>query len=199
MTTTASTAAPATSKGLEDHAERVRSKGRQEAERILAEARSEAAELIQRAEAEVRAAEGRARSEAEVEARTLEQHEMSSAELDSKRKRLLAQKQVLDQVAASALHRLAELPEEKRRTLVGALLARAKQDIPAGGARCNERDRPQVEGAGYRYLGPLAGAGGIVVESADGLFRVDLRYETVLQETWGRSVKDVVTALNQGP
>lgn len=191
-------AEPSTPPGdLGDYAERVRSKGREEAERILAEARVEANEILAKAANEARAAAEKARADAEAESRTMERNEMSGAELESKRKRLLAQKQALDQVAAAALTRISELPSDKRRALVGALLVRARRDVPSGGVYCHEADRPQAEAAGYRYLGPLQGAGGIVVESADGRFRVDLRYETVLQETWARSVKDVVAALGQ--
>lgn len=182
---------------LGDYADRVRAKGREEAERILAGARVEADEIARKAANDARAALEKARADAEAEARTLERNEMSGAELESKRKRLLAQKQVLDQVAAAALGRVENLPPEKRRALVGALLLRAKRDVPSGGVYCNESDRPQAEAAGFRFLGPLPGGGGVVVESSDARFRVDLRYETVLQETWARSVKDVVAALYQ--
>jgi len=195
MTTApASSAAP---RDLGEYAERVLAKGREEAERIVAAARAEANEILQKAAADARATAEKARVDAENEARMMERNEMSGAELESKRKRLLAQKQVLDQVASAALGRVAELPSDKRRTLIGALLVRAKRDVPAGGVFCPDTDRPQAEAAGYRYLGPLQGAGGIVVESADGRFRVDLRYETILHDTWARSVKDVVGALNQ--
>ena len=189
--------AAAPPRDLGDHAERVRSKGQEEAQRILATARAEAEEIVRKGQTEVRALLDKTRDEAENEAKMLEQHELSSVELESKRKGLLAQKAILDQVSNLALQRLAELPEEKRRTLVGALLVKAKKDVPSGGAFAHDHDRAQVEAAGYRYLGPFNAKGGILVESSDGRFRVDLRFETILQETWGRSVKDVVNALNQ--
>ncbi len=45
------------------------------------------------------------------------------------------------------------------------------------------------------YAGHIDGAGGIVIESADGTRRIDLRYDSLLSEVWDDTVKEVADVL----
>ncbi len=46
-----------------------------------------------------------------------------------------------------------------------------------------------------RFGGTIECSGGIVVESDDGMRRVDLRFETLLQDIWEDSVREIAEIL----
>ncbi|MGQ0796359.1 MAG: hypothetical protein ACT4OI_00620 [Methanobacteriota archaeon] len=51
---------------------------------------------------------------------------------------------------------------------------------------------------GSRYAGTIECAGGLLIESADGTRRVDLRFESLLRDVWHDSVKEVAEILWPG-
>lgn len=181
--------------GLKRHADRLIAKGDEEAERILAEARTKCDEDIRKAKEEAEGLVKTAREKGAIDAERLENQELSSAELDAKKMRLIAQKDMLDSVLKAALKRLGDLPPEKRGAILGRLLVKARGTMPKGRAYARPEDLTQVSAAGYANAGPLASSGGIIIESDDGKVRLDLRYETVLQHVWARHTKEIVNAL----
>ena len=48
---------------------------------------------------------------------------------------------------------------------------------------------------GKAYAGHVDATGGLVIESADGCRRVDLRYESILRDVWNDSVREVAEIL----
>lgn len=182
--------------GLARHAGRIAASGNREAEAILAEARRKCEDILAEAKARSEQARHDARERALDEATRLEHQEVSGAELEARKMLLTAQKDVLDAVVGSAIKKLGSLPAEAERQILARLLARAGKVIPRGRVYARPEHASQITSAGYEHAGSdRISAGGIIVESEDGRIRLDLRYESLVQEAWNRNVKEIVDAL----
>jgi V/A-type H+-transporting ATPase subunit E len=180
--------------GLEQVIEDVLTQGRSEAEeirratlaereRILADARAQGAKLLAQREKEAREAAERARIQT-----------LARAELESKKVVLSAQKELLDQVYAAVLERLPRLGESEN--LLRALLQAHADEWKDGKVFSNARDADAVRSiVGPRFAGTIDCVGGVVIDSADGSRRTDLRFETLLAEVWRDSIKEVAEVL----
>jgi len=180
--------------GLETVIEDVLAQGRSEAEeihratlaereRILREAREEAAKLLAQREQEGRQAAERLRIQA-----------LARAELESKKIVLSAQKELLDQVYSSVLEKFPRLPESE--SLLRSLLQAHSEEWRNGKVYCNARDADLVRSiVGKSFGGTIECVGGVVIDSADGTRRLDLRFETILADVWRDSIKDVAEVL----
>jgi len=180
--------------GLETVIEDVLARGRSEAEeirhatgaereRILQDARAEGAKLLAQREQEARVAVERARIQA-----------LARAELESKKVVLSAQKGLLDQVYAGVLDRLSHLAESEG--LVQSLLRAHEEEWRNGRVSCNARDADAVRSiVGKNFGATIDCVGGVVIDSADGSRRIDLRFETILADIWRDSIKEVAEVL----
>lgn len=180
--------------GLETVIEDVLARGRSEVEeirratlaereRMLRDARGEGAKMLATREHEGRQAAERAR----VQAR-------ARAELESKKTVLSSQKELLDQVYAAVLEKLSRTADS------GALLRSLLQSNAAewrnGKVYSHARDADTVRSiVGSSFGGTIECAGGVVIESADGSHRTDLRYETLLADIWRDSIREVAEVL----
>lgn len=173
----------------------IREKGRSEADQLLAEARAERERIL----SEVRAEGAKALAEAEARARATgarrRVQDLARAELEARKIVLAAQKEALDEAYRRTLERLASMKENPDflRTLLKANEAEWR---PGGEVYATARDAPLVRSiVGERFAGTIEGAGGIVIETADGTRRIDLRYESILRDVWDDSVKEVAEIL----
>jgi len=156
---------------------------REEAERMLNEARMKGQEAISSRVNEAGAAAGR-----------LKVQEMARADLESRKTVLAAQKEVLDGVKTEVLKRLSA--SEHRTAIVRSLLERNASDWRGGRVFCAAVDQKLVASTvGSRFGGTIECAGGIVIESDDGTRRIDLRFETLLEDIWEDSVKELAEIL----
>jgi len=180
--------------GLESVIEEILTRGRSEADairksadaerqRLLEEARAEGAKLIVAREQEARIAAERARIQ-----------DLARAELESKRTVLAAQKEVLDEVYSKALQKLSTLPD--RDAIIRALLTANAPDWRTGKVDASARDADAVRAiVGPNFAGTIESVGGVVIESADGSRKTDLRFETLFAEVWRDSIREVAEIL----
>ncbi len=180
---------------LERVAQAILERGKSEAEQIAAQAREEQKRMLSEArtegEANIKAAQEQAREEAER--RRIQG--VARAELDARKISLAAQKEILDEVYKRTLSRLGEL-KENNEILKSLLKANVTEWKSGGRVYSNKKDEGVVKKVvGSSYAGHIEGAGGIVIESADGTRRVDLRYESLLSEVWDDAVREVAETL----
>ncbi|HEX9341528.1 MAG TPA: V-type ATP synthase subunit E family protein [Thermoplasmata archaeon] len=179
---------------LETVVESILEAGNAEADRILAEARAERERMLSevRAEAAREKADGEARARQEVERRRVQA--LARAELEARKIVLGAQREGLDVVYATTLSRLGQLPENADN--LRALLKANETEWRGGKVYSNARDEPVVRKAvGSAFSGTIDCAGGVVIESADGTRRIDLRYESIQRDVWDDAVKEVADTL----
>jgi V/A-type H+/Na+-transporting ATPase subunit E len=180
---------------LERVAQAVLERGKSEAEQIIAQAREEKERMLSEARAEGEANIKAAEAQAHVEAERKKVQEIARAELEARKISLAAQKEALDEVYKQALAKLRELKENNE--LLKNLLKVNESEWKSGGrVYSNKKDENAVKKiVGSAYAGQIDCAGGIVIESADGTRRIDLRYESLLSEVWDDAVKDVAEVL----
>ncbi len=165
-------------------ADEIRAQAQAERERMLSEVRGESAKNL--ADAESRAGQAAERKRVQ---------ELARAELEARKTALAAQKEVLDEVYQRTLARLSELQDNA--ALLRTLLRSNQTEWKAGGkVYAAAKDESVVkEIVGPAYAGHIEGAGGVVIESADGARRIDLRYESILRDVWDDSVREVAEIL----
>ena len=179
--------------GLETVLERVRDNGKAEAAAIAAEARAERDRLIAETRAEGAKLHARREAEAAEQAARRRVQDLARAELDAKKLVLAAQEAVLLEVQSRVKARLAarSSPEAIR-----ALLTKHAVEWRSGRVFCNERDAATVRGiVGASFGGTIPALGGVVIESGDGSSRLDLTYDSILQDLWTDVIRGVAEAL----
>jgi V/A-type H+-transporting ATPase subunit E len=173
----------------------IQARGKAEVDQILAEARAERERML----SDVRIESDKGLSDAEARAREAAERrrvqDFARAELEARKIVLAAQKEDLDEVYQRALARLSNLKENPG--FLRMLLKANEAEWKTGGkVYSNARDEAIVRGmVGKAYAGHIETSGGLIIESADGSRRVDLRYESILQDVWNDSVREVAEIL----
>lgn len=180
---------------LETVIQAIQAKGKAEVDEILAQARAERERTLSEVRAEAAKGLAEAEDRAKQDAGRRRVQELARAELEARKTALAAQKDTLDEVYQRALTRLANLKENP--DFLRTLLKANEAEWKAGGkVYSNARDEAVVKGiVGRAYAGHIEAAGGLVIESADGTRRVDLRYDSILRDVWNDSVREVAEVL----
>lgn len=171
--------------GLEQVIGDVRRDGEERATAILAQARKEADAILAAARDKAKAYEAERLANANREAQARQAQATSRAESEARKAVLTTETALRSELRAAVLAGLAELPEKTRQTHIKALVKKAKEIIPDGKVWGAHKDAKALDGLkDYKHAGDVAIAGGIIVESASGDARLDLSYETILDEAW---------------
>lgn len=176
-------------------------------EEILRSGQGKKAEIIRLGEkerdeqvqqAEKRISEARRRSEKRTEASILqmEQQELSSAELESKKTLLAAQRKVMEDLRSQVLNELAEYPPDRRKKFYAKLVSKAKKELGDCYVYSNKSDKSLLQlPAGVSSGGIIESSGGLMFESKDRSVRLDYRFETILDEVWNSKIQEIYTRL----
>lgn len=180
---------------LESFVQVILDKGKAEADEIRAQAQAEANQILSDIRAEGEKAISEAAKGAQEAAQRKKVQELARAELEARKSALTAQKESLDEVYQRALARLSGLRENA--DILRKLLRANESEWKSGGrVFCGAKDEPIVTSiAGRSFAGTIDAAGGVVIESADGTRRIDLRYESILRDVWNDSVREVAEIL----
>lgn len=162
--------------------------------KIEQEAEKEADKLLDEAEAEIRRInEGTKREVAEYQKKLKENAEallskerrkaLAAAEFEGKRALLDQKKDVIDKVIADVKKMLQRMPTNERRAIMQKLAQKAGKEIAAKKVFVNAKDAALVKEAlsGVSVVGQDI-LGGIIAESGDGKVRVDMSFETLLEQ-----------------
>jgi len=126
----------------------------------------------------------------------MEQQEVSSAELGSKRIILESQRKIMDELKAQVLGELSKMPAEKRKRMYSKLIARAKSELGDCYVYSNEKDQSILQlSGGMQSGGTVDTRGGLVFESKDRTVRLDFRFETLLEDLWSSKMKEIYASL----
>lgn len=177
--------------GLEQVIGEVRRDGDERAKSILDDARSEAQRLLEAARQKAQDYEAERLRAARRDAEQLQAQIRSGAEFEARKEVLRTEAELRAQLRDTVLQGFAALPDDARKRHIEKLLATAKQTIASGTVRGAPADEAVLKSQDqYAYAGTGDITGGIVVESQDGRNRLDLSYETLLDDMW----RDVLQA-----
>ena len=183
--------------GLENVTQEILDKGMSEEKRIMAEGEAEASQIRKAGSDSAKAVMDRALDEAQEMAKRIRVQEMSIAHVEVKKVRLNAEKEMLDKVYCDCLAELSRFGPKESALLLESSMQKIKKEFGAEGAsvQCNQREAPIVKGLcdrlGLTFSGPIDCAGGVVAENRDGSLRLDLRYETILDDVWTQKIKEI--------
>jgi V/A-type H+-transporting ATPase subunit E len=122
----------------------------------------------------------------------MEQQELSSAELESKKILLAAQRRALEELKEQALAELAKYPPDKRKKLYSELVAKAKKDLGECYVYSSKDDKALIQlPVGMASGGVIDCIGGLVFESKDRSIRLDFRFESLLEEVWNKKLQEI--------
>jgi vacuolar-type H+-ATPase subunit E/Vma4 len=171
--------------GLEQVIGEVRRDGDARAQATLDNARREAKLILDQARQQATAYEQQRMEAAAKDAAAVAAQVASRAESEARKVLLASESELRAELRAALLKALAELPAKAREGHLKALVAQAQKVIPAGKVWGAAQDTTFLHTQkAYKHAGPTPIAGGIVVESEDGMNRLDLSYETLLDEAW---------------
>jgi V/A-type H+-transporting ATPase subunit E len=171
----------------------IREKGQKEASRIRSEAQVEVQKILGAAQEEVARIKIAAEDEVEAEVAQIISREVAGAKLVTKREILNAQKELLDEVYSATIRAINGFPGDFHAQAVASLARKAAKELGSGTLFCNERDLSALKAAlpsGFSVGDPVDITGGIIAESADGEFQLDLSYRTFLSEVWETGLLD---------
>jgi V/A-type H+-transporting ATPase subunit E len=122
----------------------------------------------------------------------MEQQELSSSELESKKILLAAQRRAMEELKEQVLAELARYPVEKRKKMYSKLAAKAKNDLGDCYVYSNKDDKAILQlPAGMASGGVEDCIGGLVFESKDRSVRLDFRFESMLEEIWNKKLQEI--------
>lgn len=167
-------------------------KGEEKKREIVRLGEKERDEQIQQAERKIE--ENRVKEERKTRSLIdqMEQQELSSAELESKKILLAAQRRTIDELKGLALAELAEYPADKRKKLYSKLMVKAKKDLGDCYVYSSKDDKAILQlPAGMTSGGVIDCIGGLVFESKDRSVRLDFRFESLLEEIWNKKLQEI--------
>jgi V/A-type H+-transporting ATPase subunit E len=122
----------------------------------------------------------------------MEQQELSSAELESKKILLAAQRRAMEELKEQVLAELARYPVEKRKKLYSMLAAKAKKDLGECYVYSSKDDKALLQLTGGMVSGGVVDCiGGLIFESKDRSVRLDFRFESLLEEIWNKKLQEI--------
>jgi len=179
---------------LEDVEKQVAANGRNEADRIAKQAKAEASNIMADARAEAQKIKTEYQENASQQVDRLRQRYLSAANLEVKKARLGAEKEVLAYVRDSFFTALKDMPKEKREEALKKLAAMGGME--KGRVYASEQDAELVRKVtGLEFAGNIDCLGGLVVESEDGSVSMVYTFDTIAEDVWSSDSKKVYELL----
>ena len=171
--------------GLEHVIGDVRQGAERRVQGILDDARRQAEAVVADAKQKADAYHQGRMEQAERDATAVDAQVMSHAEFEARKLVLGAEAELREQLRETLLDGFGAFSQSVRDGHIKALLATAKDTVGAGTVHGAKQDEATLKKQRtFTYGGTTDIIGGIVVESEDGLTRLDLSYETLLGDLW---------------
>jgi V/A-type H+/Na+-transporting ATPase subunit E len=182
------------SMGLEKVIEKIQKEGEEKISTIRQDADKQAAQILQTTKKNIEEVSLKKKQETEKQIESMKNQEISGIEIEEKKIRLNAEKDILNKTYQDCLIALQALPHEK---IITSMLKMAKKELPTATViYSNKRDEPLVRSQSiFSYGGTIECLGGIVVENPDKTITLDYRYETIATTVWDHSMKEIADKL----
>lgn len=180
--------------GLEKVIEQIEKDGEEKIRNLLQDAEKQAGQILQKMQNELEEKRIQKKQETEKQITTLQTQEKSAVEIEAKKIRLNAEKDILAAAYQQCLISLQTLPHEM---ILSALIRTIQQEMPeAAVIYSNKRDETMVQSLStLQYGGVIECLGGVVAENKDKTLTMDFRYETIAAAVWDHSLKEIAQNL----
>jgi len=178
--------------GLERVIDEILAAGEERRRKIIGEGDAERQRILSSAKAEAESARKERIKEVERRASLTKQQSLSSAELEAKKRLLKEQNALLIQAKGEVLKSLSALDADARKDLLGKLSKIAAKQLSKGVIHCRKEDEKMIGvPPGFKKAADLNASGGILAESEEGDYRMDLTFEVLLDDIWNKDVQKV--------
>jgi V/A-type H+-transporting ATPase subunit E len=176
--------------------EEILRKGEEKKQEIIRHGEQESDEQVQQVEKRIIDERQKAEKRTVSMISQMAQQELSSAELESKKAMLGAQRQVMEDLKQQVLHELEGYPADKRKKLYSKLVSKAKKDLGECAVYSNKDDKALLQlPPSMNYAGAIECRGGLMFESKDKSFRLDYRFESMLDDVWNKDIQEIYAKL----
>ena len=171
-------------------------RGEERKREIIHEGEKERDELLQQADKKIAEESLKAKKKNDAFIAQMEQQELSSAELESKKTMLAAQRASMEELKQQVLEELGRYPAERRKRLYTKLVSKAKNELGECVVYSNRNDRSLLQLPNGMSAGaPIDCLGGLVFESKDRSIRLDFRFESMVEDVWNKDMREIFTRL----
>ncbi|MBC7108355.1 MAG: hypothetical protein H5T41_06175 [Methanomassiliicoccales archaeon] len=171
-------------------------KAKCEADSLIAEAEKERDAILKECEESIAKRKRVQEKQFEDLTRRLARQEISSAELEAKKIVLKAKKEILDRAFGEALREIYGMDRENRARIYHKIIERAKTIVSRPRIICPKGDAALIEKSVANVaIIETDMEPGLIIESEDGLIRLDFRFRTMLEEIWEKEMKKISTIL----
>lgn len=181
--------------GLEQVKKEILDKASEEAKAVIEKGRKEAESIMRKTDGEITIYRKKVEEEGVKLMESMERKIIAAAEFDVKKMKLDRKKEMMDLVMEGVKKRLEGLPENSREANIKRLLAKARKDIEVKFVHANPKDRKivqKISGVEYKETDII---GGIVAESRDMNFSVDLSYDGMLEDIKKKHLQEIAKSL----
>jgi V/A-type H+/Na+-transporting ATPase subunit E len=182
------------SMGLEKIIEKIQKESEEKIRQILQDAETQATQILQEKQKIVEQSIQKKKKELAKQIELFKTQEQSGIDIELKKIRLNAEKDLLNTTYQECLDALASLPHEK---ILSSLLNKIQKELPeATYIYSNKRDEATVRASSkLTYNGSINCLGGIIVENKERTMKVDYQYETIADLIWEHNLKEIATQL----
>ena len=176
--------------GLETVVKDIMDVAQAEVSKINAEADAEVSTILDEARQNAKKIMGDRLAKAEDDVKKLRQQEISSANLEVKRRMLNARKEVLDKVYSQSVGLITNLPTSKNEELLKAIIDKYQ----GNGAKIysnKDSEKLVTKLSSLTYAGNIDCIGGVVIENEDSTIRLDYTYDIILDSVNDKSMKQI--------
>ena len=177
---------------LEAIVEEIRRKGDEQARAITEKAKSEADKIIAEANDKKDEILRKGRDEAEREAERLKRQEVSSVNLEMKRMLLNKRKEIIEETYNLVESKVKSMDEAEKKRLISALISKNAED---GSIVYSNKDDEalvkEVLPSNIKYGGNVDCIGGVIIESSDGVVRLNLTFDEMLKQLFEQKMGEV--------
>lgn len=180
--------------GLEKVIETIQEDGKDKIKTILKDAEKQVAQILETKKTTIDVLTQKKKQELEEQIKSLNAQEACGIEIEVKKIRLNAEKDILNETYQECLQTLTTLPHEK---MISSLLKKVKKELPeAAYIYSNKRDEPLIRSyTKIPFGGQIEALGGIIVENKEKTLQLDYRYETIAEIVWDHSLKEIAEKL----
>jgi len=176
--------------------EEILRKGEERKREIIQLGEKERDELMLQADKNILEESSRAKKKNDAAIAQTEQQELSSAELESKKTLLSAQRASMDELKQQVLDELGEYPADRRKKLYAKLTSRAKKELGECVVYANKADKALLQLPSGMSAGTAINCiGGLVFESKDKSIRLDFRFESMVDDVWNKNMREIFAKL----
>jgi len=182
--------------GLDKVVQDILRRGEEKSKEIIRTGEKERDEQVQAAQKKIEVDRKRSEEKANLLIAQMEQQELSSAELESRRALLESEKQIMEELKEQVLEELSEYAPDKRKKIYAKLVTGAKKELGDCVVYANREDARILKLPTGMTLGATIDCrGGLVFESKDKSIRLDYRFETILDDVWSKRMREIYTEL----